>query len=326
MKRFILIILCAALFFTTCLSLASCGSDNQTTQSTTDKDQNMVDYDEALSLLQEGEYEEAKILFEKLGDYKDAADYLSKFYYMPTAFIYNLHDKAGIYEIVLNENNLPSKEITHRDDMDSVCEFTYNEQGDIIKQATTANGDLYTYDYTYNPDATINSAIYIGPDGSTLINKYTYDDNGRLILETYEDKNGTILYSCTFLYDDKGNVIAQDIVEGEYSYHLDIEYIYDDNSMLISEICHYGDGVQESLDYTYDENGNVTKKLLTSYDGSQSYYEYTYDTNGNVIREVLTDSQGIEQYVDIEYVLVYIPQGITTPTHLFFEGYWGSIL
>ena len=103
MKRIISIVLCAVLFFTACLSLASCGFDNQTTQSTTNKDQNMVDYEEALRLLQDGKYEDAKILFEKLGDYKDAADYLSKFFYLP-AWIYNdIIGKGGSYEYFFNE-------------------------------------------------------------------------------------------------------------------------------------------------------------------------------------------------------------------------------
>lgn len=314
MKKIILIILSAALVMSMCLSLVSCGSTEE------------KEYAKAISLLENGEYEQAKALFEKLGDYADSKDYLKNFYYMPTAFKYNLTDKVGSFDIEYNKNNLPSKESTARDEMYSVCEFVYNENGDIIKQIANKNGIIYTYDYTYNPDGTRNSAIYTAPDGIGATHRFTYDENGRLLRETYEDASGVELYSCEYTYDEKGNAIAQDVVEGELAYRLEIEFVYDANGKLTREVCDYGEGVQELLDYTYDENGNMIKKVFTSYDGSQICYEYTYSADGNVIKEVLTDAQGTVQYVEIEYKLMYIPNGLTAPTELFFSEYWSSML
>ena len=88
---------------------------------------------------------------------------------------------------------------------------------------------------------------------------------------------------------------------------------------MVREVCHYEDGSQETLDYTRDANGNVVKKVLTYEDGDQDIWEYTYDEHGNMVKEVLTNYKGVVQYVQYEYVLLYLPTGLTPATRLFFE-------
>ena len=140
MKRIVSIILCAILLCTSCFVFASCQPEKPVEQ-----DQNATDYAEALRLLEEGKYEEAKALFEKLGDYKDSAEYLSKFCYLP-AWIYNdIIGKGGSYEYFFNENNLISKYVVHRDGMDGYCEFSYYENGDIKYQFARINGATQSF-------------------------------------------------------------------------------------------------------------------------------------------------------------------------------------
>jgi hypothetical protein len=88
--------------------------------------------------------------------------------------------------------------------------------------------------------------------------------------------------------------------------------------MLIREVRTDDTGVQESMDYTWDESGNMIKKVYTIYDGSVYVYDFIYDEHGNMVKEILTDEDGVTQYVEYEYVLLYLPTGLTNATRIFF--------
>ena len=325
MKKISLFFTCIILIFALSLPLVSCGGEKQTTTTTTTttttQDPNDKDYSEALSLIEQGKYEEAKALFEKLGDYKDSAEYLSKFFYLP-AMIYNdIIGKGGSYEYFFDENNLISKYVVHRDGMDAYCDFYYYENGDIKQQAASINGEKQSFDYTFNANRQRETSIHKIGGVVTYLHSFEYDENGNEIVFRIEDTNGNVVQLITRTFDELGNCIRIEnaFAESEYNYTINIDYIYNDEGTLIREICHYEDGSQESLDYTWDANGNVVKKILTYSDGDQNVWEYTYDEHGNMIKEVLTDYNGVVQYVEYEYVLLYLPTGLTPATRLFFE-------
>jgi YD repeat-containing protein len=325
MKKISLIVFCLLLIFAMCLPLASCTKKEETTTTQSTQDTKAVDYNRAIALIEEGKYEEAKALFEKLGDYKDSAVYLSKFCYLPTWVYYNLIDKVGSYEYFFNENNLPSKYITHREGIDAYCDFYYYENGDIKQQAGSINGQKLTFDYTYNADGKRISAIYKVDGVLTNINTSTYDENGREHIYRVADADDNMLQQVTYTYDDKGNVILYDFIayDSRYNYTINFEYTYDDRGNLIKKVCNYWQydyGKQEVFEYTFDDNNRMTKKVLTYDDGSQDVWEYTYDEKGNMVKEVLTDCEGVVQYIEYQYVLFYLPTGLTEATREFFAG------
>ena len=320
MKKISLILLSIALILAMCLPLASCINDKQTTTQPA-PDLNEKDYQSALSLLEDGKYEESKALFEKLGDYKDSAEYLSKFCYLP-AMIYNdIIGKGGSYEYFFDENNLISKYVVHRDGMDAYCEFSYYENGDIKRQFASINGVTQSFEYTYNANRKRETAVHTIDGVVTYLHSFEYDENGNEIVFRIDDVEGNTVQLITRTFDELGNCIRIENAfdESEYNYTLNIDYIYNDEGTLVREICHYEDRSQESLDYTRDANGNVVKKVLTYEDGDQDIWEYTYDEHGNMVKEVLTDYKGTVQYVEYEYVLLYLPTGLTPATRLFFE-------
>ena len=323
MKKIILIVVSLILILGLCLPLASCNFTNESKETTpvqTTEATKAQDYSKALSLIEEGKYEEAKALFEKLGDYKDSAEYLSKFYYLP-AMIYNdIIGKGGSYEYFFNENNLISKYVVHRDGMDAYCEFFYYENGDIKQQAANINGAKQSFEYTFNANRKRETSIHEIDGVVTYLHSFKYDENGNEIEFRINDVNGNMVQLITRTFDELGNPIKIEyaFAESEYNYTLNIDYIYNDEGTLVREVCHYEDGSQETLDYTRDANGNVVKKVLTYEDGDQDIWEYTYDEHGNMVKEVLTNYKGVVQYVQYEYVLLYLPTGLTPATRLFF--------
>jgi YD repeat-containing protein len=303
--------------------MASCNLKNESKETTpvqTTEDIKSQDYSKALSLIEAGKYEEAKALFEQLGDYKDSAEYLSKFYYLP-AMIYNdIIDKGGSYEYFFNENNLISKYVVHRDGMDAYCEFSYYENGDIKCQFASINGVTQSFEYTYNANRKRETAVHTIDGVVTYLHSFEYDENGNEIVFRIDDVEGNTVQLITRTFDELGNCINIEYVfdDPEYNYTLNIDYIYNDEGYLVREICHYEDGSFETLDYVWNDNENIVKKILTYDDGDQDIWEYTYDEHGNMVKEVLTDYKGTVQYVEYEYVLLYLPTGLTPTTRFFF--------
>ena len=334
MKKIFSIFICMALLLTVGFSMISCdffpekGANQNDKEHTDPIDQNAKDYADALAFLDTGKYVEAKALFEKLGDYKDSEEYLSKFYYMPISFEYDLIGKKSTNYVEYNSQNLPASEATVREDVNAVAEFVYDESGTILKQIMTnhTTGTVVSYSYTYDSNGKRIGAVYSDQSGTVASHVFEYDSNGNLVKETYTGADG-LVYVYASTYDENGNIISQ---EGSYDgmtyYSLDVSYATDANGRVIREVCTYSDGSQESLDYTYDEMGNRIKSVYTDFEGLQTCYEYTYDSNGNVLKEVCTDPDGVVQYVKTEYVLLYIPTGITEGTRLFFIDFWSTRL
>ena len=323
MKKIISVFLCLSLLFAMCMSLSSCFEEKKEVP-----DPKAKDYENALMLLANCDYAGAKAAFERIGDYKDAKEYLSKFYYMPVRFEYDLTEKKGTNYVSYNGMNLPISETTMRPDAQAICKFEYDDKGNITKQIMIVNTEsdptVSTYEYTYDSKGYLMTGHYVGHDGYCATYTFKYDEKGNMVEQTYVDESST--YEYFMAYDENGNMIRQETVFGDMNQVLDISYTFDEEGRATKEVCTYPDGSQESVDYTYDQNGNRIKYLFTESDGDQSFYDYTYDANGNVIKEVFTDEDGSVQVVETEYELLYIPCGITEGTDYFFRGFWGDRL
>lgn len=294
---------------------------------TTTNDTKAVEYERALTLLANCDYEGAKEAFEKLGDYRDAKEYLSKFYYMPISFEYDLVDKKGTNDIAYNSQNLPISEIIIRPDAQGVSKFAYDDKGNIIEQImiknTEGEPEISRYVYTYNENGQLITANYTGYDGYVASYTFFYDDKGNNVKQIYEDEYSTYEYLMT--YDENGNMLSQVLMYNGEVESMNIVATYNESGKVIREVCTYYDGSQESKDYTYDANGKCTQVVFTDENG-ENVYEYTHDEHGNVIKEIYTSFDGSVQYVNTKYELVYIPYGITEGTDFFFRGFWADRL
>ena len=320
MKKITSVFLCAVLLLAVCASFASCNHQHVT-------DPKAQDYENALILLANCDYVGAKSAFEKLGDYRDAQEYLSKFYYMPISFEYDLIDKKGTNDVAYNSQNLPISETTMRSDVQAINKFAYDDNGNIIEQTmiknTSGEPEIYRYVYTYDEQGYLLTANYTGHDGYVASYTFLYDNKGNNTKQIYKDEYGTYEYLMT--YDENGNMLSQVVLyDGEFEV-MNIVKTYNENGMIIKEVCTFDDGSQEYLDYYYDANGNCIKNVFTDSSG-ETVYDFTYDEHGNVIKEICTGSDGSVQYVNTKYELVYIPYGITGGTDYFFRGLWSERL
>ena len=117
--------------------------------------------------------------------------------------------------------------------------------------------------------------------------QYTYDDLGRVILETYED-GSTVAYA----YDNTGALAT--VTDSETG--IKTTYYYDFTDRLMKYV-EKGTNYSHSVGYEYDTLNNLTH-LVETINGVKHTTEYTYDED-NRLTHLLKD----DVHVDYDYDL-----------------------
>ena len=112
----------------------------------------------------------------------------------------------------------------------------------------------YTKEYTYDEEKKLVKTVFTASTGETDITDYTYDSQGRILMETVQSSGS---------YDEGDSV-------KEYVYEKDGGYTRTDT---------YSTGIRE--EHVYDRYGNETK-MVSAYDGGEfiQRYEYELDAEG----------------------------------------------
>ena len=153
---------------------------------------NSTKYNEALELIENGEYVAAYEILDELGDYKDAQQKIENFHYVPVRVTCSEEDEITYFEFFYNKDNLPSQVVYTYSYGDKFIEdYTYDANGNVIKEVyTDSDGDKSIYDYTYDANGNVIKEVYTYSDGDKSIYDYTYDANGNVIKEVHTDSDG----------------------------------------------------------------------------------------------------------------------------------------
>lgn len=315
MKRIISLMLCIILAAGAALSFTSCKSN---------------DYKKACELLEAGEFEQAKAIFEALGDYKDSKDYLGGFHYIVTLLHAESEDGTARMELTLNESSLPSLVKWYMTEELGSTEYFYDEKLNIVKLIEIDEEGVQTVsEYTYDENNVLTKETKLYYNGSHSVYEYTYDENGNCTLETLSGSSGitsTISYSYNaegrlikkisaltedfkiiteYAYDEKGNEIVKSFTTADGSQYAN-RYEYDENGNLIKVVYGSSSGEETVTNFTYDEKGNKLSEFSGSGD-TLDIFNYTYDAYGNLITRTHTAPDGVWENLRFEYALVYIP-------------------
>lgn len=242
-------------------------------------------YDNALALLENGQYEEAIQAFSLLGDYKDSTEKVQtaqneqKYVNAIALLDVGKYDEAietfselGNYrdsiDCILNAKYdwaLALLEVENYKDSYALFENLgdykdANRYFDRFQQIYLLISEIstdYTKEYQYRNGQLVEEQFK--SSGISIITQYEYDAQGNTISIHY-CQNGKEINTHTYDYDANGNVTV---------YH------------------YYVDGLEQFTHaYEYDANGRVIKDTYDSFP-SPCWYSYEYDTNGNKIREKL---------------------------------------
>jgi RHS repeat-associated protein len=165
-----------------------------------------------------------------------------------------------------------------------------NERGESYQIDYTATGHVQrevTFDgrqfvYEYDAHTQLTAKTEIGSEGSELITRYAYNEQGKLIEKTLPDES-TIQYS----YDLLGNLTGVD--DGQWP----LAYEYDVLGRLTTE--HQG---WATSGYRYDAMGHLTGQLLP--DGQQIDYAFNHgrlhqvNLNGHCLTQHQYQVSGLE--------------------------------
>ena len=275
------------------------------------KAQKMEAFEEAMALIDQGQYEQAYAQLQELGDFNGADQELEKFVMMDTVTLQIEGDYGtGILTYTMNGDEILSAEVGKHNETfyPSVPVFKYGEDaltGDMywhVQSDEDSNGTV-RYNHTYDDNGRITKTVLsLGSQSATIA--YSYEANKVIIDEQSTLSQIWTPFYSEFVFDADGRVIRVDtymkFIEGkfpQYSY----EYEYDEAGQLIKYRMLFGDSaflVEETV-YTYDEQGQLSKSdtiYHTEEDTNRSTTRYTYEGNSVIAKQYTTRLVGTTQY------------------------------
>ncbi len=176
----------------------------------------------------------------------------------------------------------------------------------------TGGYSSYTYsDYVYDRDiGQIVSYTVSGDENGT--HYLTYDDNGNLISDAFEDRNPTHgTETHTYTYYDDGTMKSEmesyttDNIRDGITYEYTHEINDDGLITKTTAVNVTSDNYTQVFEYEYDEDGYLVEETQTS-PNSVYVIHYTYDAYGNPISEVSynTENPSSKTRTDHEFMIV----------------------
>ncbi len=201
----------------------------------------------------------------------------SKFEYdeVGNVLSYYFEDRLSTYKMIneYNEMGYTEKEYSYvNGEEDLVTEFFYDENSNVIKILETL-------------------------DGQTLGYYKEYDENNRLIYQTFTlEKSSTereTLKSEAYAYNDNGRLIEQIDYDANGNVTMHFYEIYDEQGRMIHRYSDDDQNTQSGFDYYYstDENGNTVMSTKLR-DHAAVISEETTDKNGKEIKWVSYNDKG----------------------------------
>lgn len=271
-------------------------------------------YQKAVALEEAGEYNQAILIYEKLGDYKDCMERIEKvkieLRYQEAVKEEEEENYSGAFQIY--EELGEYKDSIARA---SFCVKKYQALNRVIeytsKYDNICDEAIYTYDEQGFPQS-------LKKKDSQEI--YTLDSDGFILAGRYEGKWSS----------DEGCTRVSDIVynEQEDEAFCKTTYRSPNNLMHID-----GEISVEIYEYVYDEHANILEKKVKIADKTYEYaYKYEYDAYGRIETETALRNQKV-RYVEkylysndglLQQVKQFNSSGECTRTDTYTYAYYGT--
>ena len=271
-------------------------------------------YQKAIALEEAGEYNQAILIYEKLGDYKDCMERIEKvkieLRYQEAVKEEEKENYSGAFQIY--EELGEYKDSIARA---SFCVKKYQALNRVIeytsKYDNICDEAIYTYDEQGFPQS-------LKKEDSQEI--YTLDSDGFILAGRYEGKWSS----------DEGCTRVSDIVynEQEDEAFCKTTYRSPNNLMHID-----GEISAEIYEYVYDEHANILEKKVKIADKTYEYaYKYEYDAYGRIETETALRNQKV-RYVEkylysndglLQQVKQFNSSGECTRTDTYTYAYYGT--
>lgn len=271
-------------------------------------------YQKAIALEEAGEYNQAILIYEKLGDYKDCMERIEKvkieLRYQEAvkeeeeenySGAFQIYEELGEYKdsiarasFCVKKYQALNRVIEYTSKYDNICDeaiYTYDEQGFPQSLKKKDSQEIYTLD----SDGFILAGRYEGKwssdEGCTRVSDIVYNEQGD---EAF----------CKTTYRSPNNLMH---IDGEISV--------------------------EIYEYVYDEHANILEKKVKIADKTYEYaYKYEYDAYGRIETETALRNQKV-RYVEkylysndglLQQVKQFNSSGECTRTDTYTYAYYGT--
>ena len=274
-------------------------------------------YQDAVALMESGEYDAAVAAFEELGDYKDSAEQINNVRYKQALALVdegNYDSAISIFtELGDYKDSTEQIEITQELQAEAERLTKYQTAIDLLDR----HGEIWQYYQNVSESRKILEDLGNYRDCKVLLQNfykeiigikykantvgestlaYQYDNEGKMISDGYTtyiyNEDGTLASFITSTYDrytvvshdDDGRVLRAEDADDATTY----TYTYDDNGRLASERFDSEYSSNETT-YTYDDEGRLIRKTYSFFrDGYTRVTSYGYgyiDEDGTIISE-----------------------------------------
>lgn len=266
-------------------------------------------YQEAVAMMESGEYDAAIAAFEGLGDYKDSVEQVNNTRYNQALALVdegNYDDAISIFaELGDYKDSQEQMEMTQELQAEVERLTQYQTAIDLLNtepgteryyNAVSESHEILTSLGAYQDCSELLQNFYvdiIGIRRSTNTYYYQYDEEGKILFDgsytyTYHEDGTLASFADNVLtfravsYDDSGRVLR---AETDY---IAYTYTYDEAGRLATRRLE-GSNTSETT-FAYDDEGRLIRETTTNYSslGYTTDYVTTYgyiDENGNVISE-----------------------------------------
>ncbi|MBQ7836097.1 MAG: hypothetical protein IJ389_02465 [Clostridia bacterium] len=225
----------------------------------------LSEYNNAIAILESGDYDVARTAFDKLDGFKDSEEYVNRFSCLPT-----------YTEEIIKERG--------KDEVYNRVDYQYEKNGSILKSTVTdRDGNILSTRVNLYDDNGLIISSEISEEGNNSSSSYGYNNAGQLIRETVSYESGEkVVYE--YIYNDKGYNTEKrktSVVDGKESSTVEY-YEYNDDGLAIKCTYTKNEMTVSTTTFEYDEYGNRT--VATGDNGTSSKYEYLYDMDGNLLK------------------------------------------
>lgn len=244
-------------------------------------------YQKAIALEEAGEYNQAILIYEKLGDYKDCMERIEKvkieLRYQEAvkeeekenySGAFQIYEELGDYKdsiarasFCVKKYQALNRVIEYTSKYDNICDeaiYTYDEQGFPQSLKKKDSQEIYTLD----SDGFILASRYEGKwssdEGCTRVSDIVYNEQGD---EAF----------CKTTYRSPNNLMH---IDGEISVEI-YEYVYDEHANILEKKVKIADKTYEyAYKYEYDAYGRIETETALRNQKDRYVEKYLYSNDG----------------------------------------------
>ena len=270
-------------------------------------------YQKAIALEEAGEYNQAILIYEKLGDYKDCMERIEKvkieLRYQEAvkeeeeenySGAFQIYEELGDYKDSIARGSFCVKKYQALNRVAKIAlefkfnsehweyVYSYDEQG-FLQSLEKKGTRVYTESYTLDSDGFIlagkSEGQWTNEKGCTVVSDYVYNEYGDEVFSksTYRSPNNRVYQDGAsfidfheYTYDEYENILKETIDQTDERTY---EYIYDDYGRVKTKTQYQNYKVLNKTEYSYGENGLLrqTRCFNSSNELTQTdTYTYVY--------------------------------------------------